>query len=217
MRETTPGAGNGGGPSNAGGPASPKAPFNGSPSNRGRFGGTGSHAPRVLLNAVRVATGAVLMWAVLTGLHVDVSDPTEGAMLRVALRTNAGTAQVCRRVSPEELEKTAVHMRRAEICETHAVPYRLEVRAGSSVLIDQVYSAAGLHGDRPLSVNENLMLDAGRHDVSIRFAPAVSEDMTSDKVATLPPAFTFADTVEFPEGRIRVASLDVAKGAFEIR
>lgn len=163
-----------------------------------------------LTSAVRIATGTGLMALVLLGAHVRVSDPQQGALLRVALRTTAGTGQVCRKVGEAELAATPVHMRRAEICETHAVPYRLDVRSGTTVLLDRTYEASGLRGDRPLTVNEDLAMPAGLHDVTIRFAP----------VATLeppPPAFEFAGPVEFTEGRIRVATTDAAGTRLEIR
>lgn len=167
-------------------------------------------ASQMALAAVRAASGGIVLGALLLALHVEISDPTEGAVLRIALRTTAGTAQVCRRIAEEEMEKLPVHMRRTEICETHAVPYRLEVRAGDTTLLDRTYEASGLRGDRPLTVNENLGLAAGRHDVSIRFTPVVADGLAARD-------FLYAGSIEFPDGRIRVASVNEATGTFEIR
>lgn len=162
------------------------------------------------VTALRLASGAGLMAMLLAGAHAHVSAPGTGAVLRVALRTSAGTAQVCRRTSAGELAATPVHMRRAEICETHAVPYRLEVHAGANVVFDRRYEASGVHGDRPLTVNEDIAMPAGRADVRVRFAPVVE--------AALPaPVFTFEGPVDFPAGRIRVATLDPTATRFELR
>lgn len=161
-------------------------------------------------DVLRMASGAGLMAVLLAGLHVRVSDPAAGAVLRVALRTSAGTAQVCRRVDAEELAATPVHMRRAEICETHAVPYRLLVRAGAVVVFDRRFEAKGLHGDRPLTVNQDIPVPAGRAHVRVHFAPVLDAEPPA-------PAFTFEGPVDFPEGRIRVATLDPVAARFEIR
>lgn len=161
-------------------------------------------------SALRVTAGTGLLAALLLGVHVRASDPQQGALLRVALRTSAGTGQVCRRVSEAELAATPVHMRRAEICETHAVPYRLDVRSGATVLLDRTFEASGLRGDRPLTVNEDIVMPAGLHDVTIRFAPVATLDPP-------PQVFEFAGPVEFPEGRIRVATTDATGTRLEIR
>ena len=160
--------------------------------------------PRV---SSRIAAGVAALGALLGVLHVRVSDPAEGSVLRIAIRTSAGTGQVCRHVSDAEMAATPVHMRRAEICETHAVPYRLVVRTGDSVLLDHTYEAKGLHGDRPLTVNEDLAMPVGRRDVSIRFTPTTEGS----------PEFAWDGPVDFAEARIHVASLDSAAGEFELR
>ena len=77
---------------------------------------------------IRLASGGALLALVVIVTHVNVSDPAVGAILGVAVRTMAGTVQECRALSEEELAALPQHMRRKEVCETHAVPYRLEVR-----------------------------------------------------------------------------------------
>ena len=39
---------------------------------------------------------------------------------------------------------------------------------GDQPLLDRTYTASGIHGDRPLTVDEELALSAGTHDVAIR-------------------------------------------------
>lgn len=160
---------------------------------------------------IRLASGGALLALVVIVTHVNVSDPAVGAILGVAVRTMAGTVQECRALSEEEFAALPQHMRRKEVCETHAVPYRLEVRVDGEVRLDQVYRAAGFHGDRPITVDERIGVAAGAHDVAIRFAPA---DGAGE--AEL-PVFTFEKRIDLAEGRIRIARLEGTTGGFEVR
>ena len=143
--------------------------------------------------------------------HVNVSDPTTGALLGIAVRTMAGTVQDCRALSEAEMAALPQHMRRKEICETRAAQYRLEVRVDGETRLDRIYSPAGIHGDRPITVDERIGVTAGSHAVTIHFAPA--DPATTDQL----PVFTFEQDVELTEGRIRVARLEGTTGGFEIR
>ncbi|MFN2376384.1 MAG: hypothetical protein ABR538_07585 [Candidatus Binatia bacterium] len=167
----------------------------------------------ILHNAIRLGAGALVLTTLLVVTHVTASDPTDGAILRVALRTTAGTIQDCRRLSQQELDALPVHMRRPEVCDTRAVPYRLEVRIGGRPMLERTYTASGIHGDRPLVVDEQLNLAPGSHEVTIRFAP-VTEAGPGDKA---PPSFAFDGPVSLVDGRIRVATLDASSTRFEIR
>ena len=143
--------------------------------------------------------------------HVSVSDPTPGAVLGIAVRTMAGTVQDCRTLSEAEVAALPRHMQRKEICETHGASYRLVVRVDGEPRLDRVYSPAGIHGDRPITVDERIGVTAGSRAVSIHFAPA---DRGTDGGL---PLFTFEQDVELAEGRIRVAWLEGTTGGFEIR
>jgi len=160
---------------------------------------------------IRLASGGALLALVVIVTHVNVSDPAVGAILGVAVRTMAGTVQECRALSEEELAALPQHMRRKEVCETHAVPYRLEVRVNGEVRLDRVYRAAGFHGDRPITVDERIGVAAGAHDVAIRFAPADGAG------AGELPVFTFEKRIDLAEGRIRIARLEGTTGGFEVQ
>ncbi|MFN2375287.1 MAG: hypothetical protein ABR538_02040 [Candidatus Binatia bacterium] len=166
-------------------------------------------------NALRLAAGAALLAALLVAAHTTASDPRQGAILRVTLRTTAGTAQDCRRLSQEELEALPVHMRRPEVCETRAVPYHLDVRINDRPMLDRTYTASGIHGDRPLVVDEEIALAAGSHHVVIRFTPVIEAGAGPDDGT--PPSFTFDGPASLVDGRIRVATLDPTSTRFEIR
>jgi hypothetical protein len=179
--------------------------------------------PELLRPALQLATGAALLILLLVVTHVTGSDPAEGAALRIAIRTTAGTMEDCHKLSAEELEKLPMHMRRPEVCESRAVPYRLQVHVGDRSLVDRTYTAAGIRGDRPLTVDEEFTVPAGSRDVTIRFTPALAtgtvQSGRSDGGANpqASPAFVFDDAVEFLEGRVRVATLDTKAATFEIR
>jgi len=163
------------------------------------------------IDALRLGSGALLLALLLVAMHRTASDPTDGAVLGVAVQTMAGTVQECRSLSDTELAALPRHMRRQEICEPRAVPYRLEVRIDGESRLDRIYRPAGIHGDRPITVDRRIGLVAGSHSVRIRFAPDGSgggHDL---------PVFTLEREVQFDERRIRVATLTDTTGSFEIR
>jgi hypothetical protein len=166
--------------------------------------------PDAARTVLRLAAGATMLACVCVAAHRTASDPTDGAVLALAVRTMAGTVQDCRTLSTEELAVLPRHMQRSEICEARAVPYRLELTIDGEPRLDRVYRAAGIHGDRPITVDERILLAAGRHALAIRFAPVQAEaghDL---------PVFTFAETVDLETGRIRVAALEGTSGTFRI-
>jgi len=162
-----------------------------------------------VLAAMRIGAGAGLLSAVLLGTHVTVSDPAEGSELRVALRTTAGTVRDCRKLSESEMAALPMHMRHPEVCESRAVAYRLVLALDGHELFTRDYTAAGIHGDRPLTVDERFPVTAGEHTVSVSFAPA-------DAAADL-PVFHLDTRADFPEGRIRVAALDGSTQSLTLR
>jgi hypothetical protein len=160
--------------------------------------------------ALRLLAGATLLACIAIGAHRTASDPTDGGVLAIAVRTMAGTVQDCRTLGEAELAALPRHMQRSEICEARAVPYRLQLEIDGELRLDREYTAAGIHGDRPITVDERILLTAGSHAVSIRFAP-----LAAGNDADL-PVFTFTDTIELAAGRIRIAHLEGTSGTFRI-
>jgi len=162
---------------------------------------------------IRLASGGLLLGLLLVVTHDTASDPTTGSVLGVAVRTMAGTVQVCRSLSADEMAALPQHMRRPEVCEAHAVPYRLEVYVDGEPRLDRIYRAAGIRGDRPLTIDERIGVPVGSRAVRIHLAPAESDGES----VQAPPVFTMEREVRFDEGRIRVAWLEGMEGHFEIR
>lgn len=163
----------------------------------------------ILSGLVRLAVGAGLVALIVTVTHQALSEPGQGAVLGIAVRSGVGTVQVCRAVSAEEVASVPQHMRRSEICETHAAPYRLGVHIDGEQRFDRVYRAAGIHGDRPITIDERILVTPGSVAVQVRFAPA--EEGQGDL-----PEFAFAGVLEMQERRIRYLRLDEASGSFVV-
>jgi hypothetical protein len=166
--------------------------------------------PDGLRTALRLASGVVLLVALVAATHRTASDPTEGAVLAIAVRTMAGTLEECRPLSDEEMAALPMHMRREQACWTRAVPYRLVLRVNGEILLDRVYRAAGIHGDRPITVDERIRLASGTHVLDLRFVS------TEDRVDPPMPIFALEGPIELEEGRIRVISLEDATRRFAI-
>lgn len=166
-----------------------------------------------VLAAGRGASAVVLGAATLTALHWHGSDPTQGSLLQLALRTSSGRAQVCRTLSEDELAKLPAHMRRPTVCEDTPVTYRLHVTIDGGEVLDRLCSPAGIHGDRPITVGERVGVVPGEHDVAVRFAPEASV-AASDKPL---PVYEFASRVAFEEGRIRVVSIEPDETEFVLK
>ena len=110
--------------------------------------------------------------------------PGEQGQLRLAWRFPSERVQACRKLTPDELAKLPVHMRRGEVCEGGLRPYRLEVWVDDRPVADDTIRAAGAHADRPLFVLREFDLAPGRHEARIRFTPlgpAAAESETDER------------------------------------
>lgn len=163
------------------------------------------------LAALRLASGGILLVLAFLGLHRTASDPTDGAVLVLAVRTMAGTAQDCRTLSETERASLPRHMQRTEICEPRAVPYRLELAVDGETRVAGVYRPAGIHGDRPITIDERIRVSSGTRTLRVRFEPAERE-----KAAGL-PVFALDQPVLFEDGRVRIVHLEGTVGDFRIR
>ncbi len=160
---------------------------------------------------LRLGFGALLLMALLALLHIRISDPTSGSLLVVAAQTTAGTIQDCRTLSEEELAALPQHMRRKEVCDTRAVPYQLDLWVDDTLRLQKKYTAAGIHGDRPITIAERVGVTTGPHAVKLVLAPA---ETSSDENGL--PTFSLEQTIDFEAGRIRVTSLDERTGQIQL-
>jgi len=120
--------------------------------------------------AARAVLAAVLLVAIAALSELPYGRAPDKARLRLAWRTVGEQVPVCRHRSEEELSRLAPHMRLAEECRVHTLPYHLVVRLDGSTRIDRPVVSAGAQGDRPLYVQEELALAPGRHTLEIAFS-----------------------------------------------
>jgi hypothetical protein len=121
-----------------------------------------------------VALGLAFTFALAALSRVPYSiEPGDDALIRLSWRTATAFVEECRTVSPEELERMPVHMRREQICEGRLLPYRLEVELDGETVINNWVHGAGARQDRPLSVFQEIRVRPGAHHVRVRWIPDV--------------------------------------------
>lgn len=131
---------------------------------------------RVAGSALAFAT--VLAVAALSRVPTAHAEPDE-AIIRLSWRTLGVRLEECRRLTEEELEALAPHMRTPESCTGRNADYELRVTlAGAGVVTDTVHPT-GLRTDRPIYVLRDLPVAPGSHQVSVRFTALVPPDVTA--------------------------------------
>ena len=120
------------------------------------------------------------------GLDADQS------VLRLSWRYRAGDAADCRRPTQAELEELPVHMRNPDACIGDLAPYQLQVLVDGAERLRAVLRPAGVRGDRPIFVYEEVRLPPGRHDLAVRFgvrdgAMGAVPDLALDTTVVLEP------------------------------
>jgi hypothetical protein len=84
------------------------------------------------------------------------------------LRARPERLEHCRRLTDEELAGVPAHMRERIQCTGHTARYRLSVRANEALLRQRDIGGAGLLGDRPISLIEDLRVAPGRTRLQVR-------------------------------------------------
>ena len=121
------------------------------------------------------------------------AEAANDALVRLAWRARGERVQECRRLTPEELARLPVHMRREEECEGRILPYRLLVTLDGIPVITDTVRGAGARQDRPLYVFRELPLGSGRHRLSVTFTREGAERGEAAAAAT--PARLVLDTM----------------------
>lgn len=174
---------------------------------------------------MRLVMAGLLALAIGLGLgaatRLSLGEPATASELRLSWRIRSEPVRVCRIRTPEELARLPVHMREEEVCERRALPYRLRVTTGDSVISDSVLPVSGGRGSRPVYVSSRFTLAPGVHAVRVEFAresdgavqegppPATPGDYPSHapprQVAT---AFSVDTSLTFVAGRALVVTFD---------
>lgn len=164
------------------------------------------------------ALTAVLLAIVLVLGQVPLGHGSGQATLRIALRTVQSNAEICTERTAEELEALPAHMRQPRVCEQVAPPFRLQVSIDGESVLDEAFEPGGMRGDRPLTVDREILLPAGPAHLDARFSPKVDlrlAEALARASATL-PSYRLEQDIELIADRILLVMLDDATGKLEI-
>lgn len=119
---------------------------------------------------IAVAFSGMFLYGVATlGRYPVGEEPTQG-VIRLTWRSPGAKVRVCKRVTEEERKNVPIHMRRDAGCNVHILPYRLIATVGPNH-VDRLIVPPGIHGDRPLVVQEEFQLAPGIYPVQVTFTP----------------------------------------------
>ncbi|MBZ0114065.1 MAG: hypothetical protein K8J08_16495 [Thermoanaerobaculia bacterium] len=177
-----------------------------------------AHLGRLLVTFLLFASVALL-----SHLPLGPEEVAESG-LRLALKTRAGTARICRELSPAELAALPIHMRAEESCFEFAVPYDLSLKIDGRLVLERHDRASGIRGDRPLVVGESILLEPGARRVELDFVPSPAPE-TGDPTETenwrlaleSAPSYHLDETLSFEAGRVALIALDEATGEVRVR
>ena len=130
--------------------------------------GAGARGPRWLLAA---AVSVVLLALVAMASSAPQGTDPDHALLRLGWRLAGQVRERCRDLTPEEQAARPVHMRRPRECVSEVLTYDLVAAVDGSTVIRKRVKSPGLRADRPLSVQEDLVVAPGEHAVAVTFTP----------------------------------------------
>ncbi|MEQ9398128.1 MAG: hypothetical protein RJQ04_03080 [Longimicrobiales bacterium] len=125
--------------------------------------------PRVAA-AWLVALGGMVAMAGLSRVPY-AAHPDADAVLRLSWRIRGEALAECAALSPEELARLPVHMQNPEACQRRGRSYRLRAWIDGAPVVDRVMAPAGVRGDRPLYVFEEVSMPPGTHGARVTFEP----------------------------------------------
>jgi hypothetical protein len=121
--------------------------------------------------AIMAGFSAVLLGGVALGSGWPQGAEPDQALLRLGWRLVGQVNERCRDLTPEELARRPVHMRKPRECVSEVLAYDLKAIVDGHVVAEKTVRSPGLRADRPLSVEEDLRIAPGDHDVSVTFTP----------------------------------------------
>lgn len=170
------------------------------------------------LSARVVLTAAILTLVILLG-QIPWGESRDEAVLRLALRTVRGKLDICRELTPEELEARPVHMRGSgETCDSVPVTYRLRVAIGETQMLDERVEARGARRDRPHNVDRELVVRPGTAALSVHFSPEIPASPTPEIEEAMAElrSFVLERNVRFTADRITLVYLDDSTGTLTV-
>ena len=117
------------------------------------------------------AASALLLAGLALGSGWPQGADADHALLRLGWRLVGQVKERCRDLSPEELSRRPIHMRVPRECANEVLAYDLKTVVDGRVVVQKTVKSPGLRADRPLSVEEDVRIAPGEHEVSVTFAP----------------------------------------------
>lgn len=108
----------------------------------------------------------------------------EKSVLRLAVRFPSQSTEVCIERTAEELKSLPMHMRSPKVCKQTSIDYDLEVVIDDEVALTRELTSGGLRGDRPVVVEEDLLLSPGQHEVKVSFHPKSNKAADGSELVT---------------------------------
>jgi ferredoxin len=126
---------------------------------------------RAVRPAMAVGFSALLLGGLALGSGWPQGADPDHALLRLGWRLVGQVKEQCRDLTPEELARRPVHMRKPRECVSEVLSYDLRAVVDGKIVTEKIVRSPGLRADRPLSVEEDLKIAPGAHDVSVTFMP----------------------------------------------
>ncbi|MBI2207632.1 MAG: cytochrome b N-terminal domain-containing protein [Candidatus Rokubacteria bacterium] len=144
--------------------------------------------------AFAAAFSAVLLVLVAVGSGAPQGAAADHALLRLGWRLAGQVKERCRDLGADELAKRPVHMRTPRECASEVLSYDLRAEVDGRVVAEKRVNSPGLRADRPLNVEEDVVVAPGEHAVKVTFTPAAADSGAR--------VLAFDGTLRFERGRV---------------
>jgi len=127
------------------------------------------------------------------------------SLLRLSWRLRGHESEECRPMSAEELERLPIHMRNPDACQGRVLPYLLTVTVDGELVTQREFSPAGVRGNRPIYVLEDVPVAAGALSVDVRFEQVSADEGAADGASE---TLTLSTRMTLEPGQIGLISYD---------
>ena len=112
-----------------------------------------------------------ILFAIVGGTHIKSGAPSQFGFLRLSFRLSGQSVKTCRIRTDQELAALPAHMRTPEFCTFDMLSYRVTLEVDGKEVLNELERPGGLHKDRPIYVNHDIVLPPGSHLIRLNFAP----------------------------------------------
>lgn len=168
---------------------------------------------------IAIAFSILLVWSIAFLGRKAIGAPVAHGVLRFAWRTAGEKVKICTRLTEAERAKIPLHMRRDAGCAVRVLPYRLQLRLDGRQVANRIVVPPGIHGDRPLVVHEDFVLDPGTITIEALFTPQppmAAAERAWYEAAAKAPVFQFSGTVPVLAGHITMIAPAEGSGGLRV-